>query len=126
MTTGDDRALAHLFDRRPFNSPPVRAAWNRVLLWLLPAWFAFNTLTLLLYLTGTPSSFGFDARLYRMAAEAWLAGYMAFGVIVYAVWVRRDLLLGRSRNAAAARTAPRAEGPAMAPAASSDEVGQPG
>ena len=50
----------------------IGPAWARR--WYLPAWFAANAALLALRLIGTKASFGFDARLYRLAAEAWVAG----------------------------------------------------
>ena len=41
---------------------------------LLPFWFANQTLQHLQYLVVSPGSFAFDIKLYRLAAEAWLAG----------------------------------------------------
>jgi hypothetical protein len=62
-------------DFYPFDSPWVRAkARNWAAKWLLPLWFVVNSAPMLLYFVFSPGSFGFDVRLYRLAADAWLAG----------------------------------------------------
>lgn len=67
--------LSGYFDVYPFNSAWVRGSVRSgIKRWWLPIWFALNSTLLLEYYISTPGSFGFDIRLYRMAADAWLAG----------------------------------------------------
>lgn len=58
-------------DRYPFNSPWIRALLRR---YALPMWFAANSLVALAYSARDTSLLYFDARLYLMATQEWLAG----------------------------------------------------
>lgn len=69
------RALVSAVYRYPFDSPWVhRTLRQGIGLWFLPLWFAYQSILLVTYLIQWPNAFAFDVRLYRLAAEAWLAG----------------------------------------------------
>ena len=63
--------------RYPFDSPWVHATVRTLAeRWLLPLWFLVLSARMLwTYATQAPYSFGFDVRLYRLAADAWLTGH---------------------------------------------------
>ena len=60
-----------MLDRYPFDSPWVRSWIAR---WLCPLWFGLFAAGHFIVLWSVPSTFGFDVRLYQLAARAWLAG----------------------------------------------------
>jgi hypothetical protein len=63
------------FDRYPFNSPWVHAKVRAMGPAALATYFASISAALVLqFAVRAPNSLGFDIRLYRMAADAWLAG----------------------------------------------------
>jgi hypothetical protein len=68
------RPLPGIIDRYPFNSPWVHAKIRATGPILLALYFASLSVPMVLQLAHSPSSLGFDIRLYRMAADAWLAG----------------------------------------------------
>jgi hypothetical protein len=69
------RALVWMVDRYPLNSPWVHTTLRSVITrGFLPCWFAYHATVSLVYMSHWPNSFAFDVRLYRLAAEAWLAG----------------------------------------------------
>lgn len=71
-------------DTEPFASPGHRSGMDWVWIrawfarwvrpWFLPAWFAVHATAMLVNLVLSPGSVGFDARLYHLAAQAWLSG----------------------------------------------------
>jgi hypothetical protein len=64
------KGLSSILNTYPFSSPWVRS-W--VAKWLLPMWFSILSLGHLLTTWFAPG-FGTDVRVYRLAAEMWLAG----------------------------------------------------
>lgn len=63
--------FAPVLDRYPFNSPWLRRLISR---YWLPVWFALNSLIAIAYSARDTSLLYFDARLYLMATQEWLAG----------------------------------------------------
>lgn len=63
--------MARLMDRYPFDSPWIR---NLVTRFGLPVWFGANSAVGILYAARDTSLLYFDARLYLLATQAWLAG----------------------------------------------------
>ena len=58
-------------DRPPFDSPWVRAWLAK---WLWPVWLTIWSVSYLIFLISASGSFGFDVRIYHLAAQAWLDG----------------------------------------------------
>lgn len=63
--------IARLLDRYPFNSPWIRSLVGRF--WL-PLWFAANSGVAIVYAARDTTLWYFDARLYLLATQAWVAG----------------------------------------------------
>jgi hypothetical protein len=69
------RPLPGIIDRYPFNSPWVHAKIRAMGSPMLAIYFGSISLILLGgFALTSPNSLGYDVRLYRMAADAWLAG----------------------------------------------------
>ena len=68
-------AIVSTVYRYPLNSPWVHTTIRTgIARWFLPLWFSYHSLIAVVYFLRWPNSCAFDVRLYRLAAESWLAG----------------------------------------------------